>query len=75
MDPNMLMLAEKMAEHYQNTLKKIRLAKKKHTPDWRVLPKDVKQDMIEAFYVILGKADDIAREDAVKATNPFNPNI
>lgn len=71
MDPNQLMLAEQMAQHYQNTLKKIRLGKKRHTVDWRALPKDVKQDMIETFYVILGAADDEALEQSTQLRNPL----
>lgn len=75
MDPNQMMLAEQMATHYQNTLKKIRLSKKRYTPDWRVLPKQTKQEMIQTFYVILSQADDIALEEATTAANPMNPTL
>lgn len=67
-----MVLAEKMAQHYQSTLYRIRLGKKKHTKQWLAIPKEERQDMIETFAVILGKAGDAQLDDA---TNVSRPNM
>ena len=57
-DPNAVMLATKMAQHYHTTLNKIRAKKGKRFRTWLTMSKEDRDDSIRAFMVILSMADD-----------------
>ncbi len=76
MDPALLQAAELMATHYINTRYQIRLArirkgetKKAPYRTWATTDKDEKQELIQAFAVILQMAGD---EELKAATTPNN---
>lgn len=56
-DPQLMMLAEKMAQHYISTLYRIKLKKKKYSKQWLAIKPTDRQDIIESFAVILSAAD------------------
>lgn len=69
MEPNLLALAETMAQHYHNTLRKIKLTKGKRCARWEQIGKKERQDMIEAFAVVLGRAGDQELDEAMQTKN------
>lgn len=71
MDPNMMILAENMAKHYVSVLYRIKLKRKAYMPQWLAMKVQDRQDMIEAFGIILGKADEESLKEAMTLKNPL----
>lgn len=70
MDPNARLLAQNMAQHFQDTLHNVIKAQKRRPPQpWMRLSRQEKQDLTNTFMVILSRAD----AEAEAQNQPRNP--
>lgn len=63
MDPNNMMLAERLAQHFCQLRFPIALKYKKKYPTWETTPTTEKKIMIEVFAAILKMSGDIQLEE------------
>lgn len=74
-NPNEIMLAEQLAMHYQDTMYRIKKAKGEHWVNWHLTPTKKRQDMIEAFRIILAEANIAEAEDNQALRRPLKKPI